>query len=272
MSGLILCRDVEVRHPFYVKEMGINLCSAEELCYYIYNHAFLIEEDFFDEEMLNFIGLELKLPELEKKLRRWKSEDADLVSLLVVVLQDIHYYNEKELAVFRDRMAQMRSAKPWERTKQKADYMLRQKKLESALRLYESLLPAKDEPMEDAVFTGRVYYNQGTAYAQLFSFREAASCFEKAYELLGEEEVLRHLYMLYQLDPTLGIREDLLEQLPAETQYKWKEEFDVMKKRAEFSGKSLDARAALEKNAFRRPAAIDSLAADWKKEYRSLVR
>lgn len=272
MSGLILCRDVEVKHPYYVKDLGINLCSAEELCYYIYHHVFLIEEDFFSEELLSFIGVELKLPALEKKLRLWMREEADFVSLLMVVLQDVHYYNEKELALFKERVTQVRSAKPKERTKQKADYMLRQKKYESALHLYESLLPSKDEPEEDDTFVGKVYYNRGTAYAQLFSFREAASCFEEAYARLASEDVLRTLFMVYQLEPTLGIRTELLEGVSAEQQYKWKEEFSVMKKRAEFSGKSLEARAALEKNAFRRPQAIESLLGEWKKEYRNLVR
>ncbi len=272
MSGLILCRDVEVKHPYYIKDLGVNLCSAEELCYYIYNHMFLIEEDFFSEELLSFIGVELKLPALEKKLRLWMREEADFVSLLMVILQDVHYYDEKELAVFKERATLARSAKSYERTKQKADYMLRQKKYESALRLYESVLPTKEEPETDPEFTGKVFYNRGTAYAKLFSFREAASCFEEAYERLGSEDVRKALFMLYQLEPTLGIRTDFLEQVPAEQQYKWSEEFSVMKKRAEFAGKSLEARAALEKNAFRRPQAIEGLIGDWKKEYRSLVR
>lgn len=272
MGGLILCRDGEAKHPFYLKDLGINLYTAEELCYYIYNHVFLIDESFFGEDLLTFIGTECRLPALEKKLRLWKNEEADLVSLLMVILQDVHYYDEAELKTFRDQMEQIRNAKPRERTKQKADYMLRQKKYETALRLYESILPTPEDPMDDAEFTGRVYYNRGAAFAQLFSFREAAACFEEAYQLLEQEDILKHLYMLYQMDGTVPLREDLLNQIPAEQQYKWKEEFDVMKKHAEFSGKSLEARAALEKNAFRRPAAVEKLIRDWKKEYRSLVK
>jgi len=272
VSGLILCRDAQVRHPFYIKDLGINLYSAEELCYYIYNHVFLIEEPFFGEELLTFIGTECRLADLERKLRQWKSQEADLGSLLLVVLQDIPYYNEMELKVFKNQMHQLRNARPEERVKQKADYMFRQKKYEAALHLYESVLPAKGETTEDASFTGRVYYNRGAAYAQLFSFAEAAACFEKTYELLGEEDVLRHLYFLYQIDASVPVRTDLLEKVPAQQQYRWKEEFETIKKREAFAGKALAARAALEKSAFRREVAVKDLLLDWKKEYRSLVK
>lgn len=272
MSGLILCKDAAVKHPFYVKDLGINLYSAEELCYYIYNHVFLIEEPFFSEELLTFIGTECRLPELERKLRLWKNQESDLGSLLLLVLQDVHYYNETELKAFKNQMYQLRNASPEERIKQKADYMFRQKKYEAALHLYESILPTKEKPLENALFTGRVYYNRGAAYAQLFSFREAAVCFEKAYELLGQEDVLKHLYFLYQMEPSVPVRTEFLEQVPAEQQYRWKEEFETLRKREEFSGKALEARAALEKNSFRREAAVGNLLLEWKKEYRSLVK
>ena len=34
MGGLIYCREPEVTEPYYVRELGIFLYSAEELCYY----------------------------------------------------------------------------------------------------------------------------------------------------------------------------------------------------------------------------------------------
>lgn len=272
MSGLMLCRDVEVNRPYYVKDLGLNLYSIEELCYYIYNHVFLIEEDFFGEELLGFIGTDLRMPALEKKLRLWIREEADLVSLLMVVLQDGHYYSEKELAIFKDQMTRIRSAKPYERTRQKADYMLQQRKYETALRLYESLLPTKENPVEDLHFLAKVCCNRGTAYVQLFNFREAAACYEESFVLSEDEAVLKNLYFVYRLDPTLPVQAELMAQVPAETQLKWQEEFEQARKRAEFEGKSVEVREVLEKNSFRRPAALEAMIGDWKKEYRSLVR
>ena len=51
MSGLILCRDKTVTHPYYVKELGLHLYTGEELCYFIYHNILLIGEEFLDEPL-----------------------------------------------------------------------------------------------------------------------------------------------------------------------------------------------------------------------------
>ena len=70
--GYILCKDAEAERPYYVKDLGINLYSAFELCYFIYNHSALLGDDFPDEELLRFIGDGCRMPDLERKLRKWK--------------------------------------------------------------------------------------------------------------------------------------------------------------------------------------------------------
>ena len=52
MSGLILCRDKTVTHPYYVTELGLHLYTGEELCYFIYNDILLIGEGFLDDLVL----------------------------------------------------------------------------------------------------------------------------------------------------------------------------------------------------------------------------
>ena len=56
MSGLILCRDKSVTHPYYVKELGLHLYTGEELCYFIYHNIPLINEDFLDESLFEFLN------------------------------------------------------------------------------------------------------------------------------------------------------------------------------------------------------------------------
>ena len=55
MGGLILCRNIPVKHPYYVQELGLYLYTGEELSYYIYNHALLIPEEFPDEGLYPFL-------------------------------------------------------------------------------------------------------------------------------------------------------------------------------------------------------------------------
>ena len=128
MSGLLLCRDGKAKKPYPVPELGISLYSAEELCYYIYHYVFLLEPDFVDEELLEFIGTGLGLSGLEAKIRRWIAEEADLSQVLYMILQDVHYYNETELAAFRAQLEWLKKARPSERAKKKADYLLETRK------------------------------------------------------------------------------------------------------------------------------------------------
>ena len=104
MSGMLLCRSHPVKEPYYVEELGLCLYSEEELSYYIYHNATLIGDDFLDERLYRFIGTELGLDNLERKLRKW-AEQAELSELLLVILQDIHYYDSDELFHFREKLA-----------------------------------------------------------------------------------------------------------------------------------------------------------------------
>ena len=55
MSGLILCREKTVTHPYYVTELGIHLYTGEELSYFICHNILLIDEDFLDERLFDFL-------------------------------------------------------------------------------------------------------------------------------------------------------------------------------------------------------------------------
>ena len=271
MGSLLLCRNTEGKHPFYVKDLGMNLYSAEELCYFIYNHAFFLDQSFFGEELFSFLALECRLPQLEKKLRSWIAEGADVTALLLVILQDIHYYSEFELLSFQENMNKIRKASQAERMKWKGDYMLRQQKFESAIRMYDAAM-TEEEAKPDARLRGNIFYNRGVAYAQLFAFKEACDSLSKAFGLLKSDDILKRIFMIYQLDPTVPIDENLMDQLSAEQQFKWKEEMEVMKRHAAYSGKALVVRDILEKKSVRRGAELEKLLVTWKQEYRGIVR
>ena len=140
MGRLLLCRGTEGKHPLYVKELGLNLYTVEELSYYIVNHAYFLDESFFSDELYAFLALECRMPALEKKLKTAAGEGQDFVSRIMMLQEEIHYYTDFERLAFKERLTQITSATAAERMKWQGDYMLQQQKYESALRLYDNAL------------------------------------------------------------------------------------------------------------------------------------
>ena len=124
MGGLIYCREPEVTEPYFAGELGVYLYSAEELCYYIVNYVLLLPQDFFNEKLYRFIGVELRRPELAGKLRKWLSQTPDMYQGILVLLQDIHFYSESELLQFKQKLDELRGAGPQELLKKKGDFFL----------------------------------------------------------------------------------------------------------------------------------------------------
>ena len=269
--GYILCKDAEAEQPYYVKDLGVNLYSAFELCYFIYNHSALLGDEFPDEEMLRFIGTGCRMPDLERKLRKWKADGEDVEVLMLAVLQDVHYYGERDMRLFQERMNRRRGLSTAEKTNQRADYLLGRKYYAGALALYEQILRGDYGEPDDAL-RGRVTYNSAVALAGMFLFADAADAFAESYKILGQESILRDLCFLYEIDESIPIRTDLLDQVPARSRILWKEEYENARARAMNEGKALEAKAALEKGAFSRREAVAALAEEWKNEYRRLSK
>lgn len=272
MSGLILCNDIKVKNPYPVAELGISLHSVEELSYYIYNYVFLLENDFISEPLLYFIGTELAMPKLEEKIRKWIADQSDMAQILYMILQDTHYYSEAELGVFKAQLEWMRRAKPSERAKKKADYLLQKRKYASAIQLYDSIAAGEQDKGMTREFMGALYHNEGVAYAGLFEGEKALYCLEKAYEILEREGILKEIFFLCQMSEELELPEAMMVAVPAEQQYKWKDEYDTLYKHLKYSGKGKEVGETWDKDSVRKKAGIQKLLTQWKQEYREMAK
>ena len=267
MSRLLLCLSPLARCPYYLEEAGVRIYSAEELCYYIEKNVLLIEEGFFNDALLDFLEKELRLSELSRKIR----EENSLDEQLYLFLKEIGYHSEEELQAFLRTMEKKRLAKPWELSKSKADYMVSRKKYESAVRVYDSILDSGEASRLTPEFLSGLYHNKGVALLRSFFFSEAAECLEKAYELKPDEETLKELFGLKLLDPGTGILPERFSEVPPQVQYRWKEEFEVLKNQAYFEGKSAEASTAFMRDGVKRPLAVAELLRTWKKECKEMA-
>ena len=265
MSNILLCRNRQVNEPYYVGELGIMLYSAEELSYYIYNNATLIDEGFLDERLYRFIGRELLMEELEHKLRKWEQE-ADLSELLLVILQDIHYYDSDELYMFRERLKQELARKPAFRMREKAVTLINRGRFTAANLCLKRLLGSGAPEMGDPAFAGKVHYLLGIVNARQYLWQEAAEYMMTAYEMLQDEESAKKLYQIMLTDP--GVKLPLPPTPDEQQKFEWESEFRLARDASWDKGMAKEASEWLEKDNIKRAAGLRELVKSWKAGYR----
>ncbi|MCI8566778.1 MAG: hypothetical protein HFI39_10745 [Lachnospiraceae bacterium] len=268
MSGLIYCREPEVTEPYFAGALGVYLYSAEELCYYIVNYVLLLPQDFFDEKLYRFIGVQLRRPELEGKLRKWLSQTTDMYQGILVLLQDIHFYSENELMQFKQKLDDLRKAGPLELLKKKGDFFLDVRQYGNALQAYDHLL---GERGLDAAFAARLWHNRGIACVQMMQMEEAMDCFYRSWKTLQLESIAQEMFTLYCMEPGLSMPEEVAGSVSGELQYRWKEELDAFEKNAAYMGKAQEIAEAFDRDVIRRREAVRELLYKWKQEYREMA-
>jgi len=267
MGNLILCHGKEAKHPYYVKELGLRLYTGEELSYFIYHNLMLIEDGFVDDRLLRFIDTELEMPRLAEKLTKWKDQAA-LGELLLVILQDIHYFSSQEMQNFQTEVRRISKQSRIELLKEKADCMLSLGKYYDAIHAYDRLLLMKDTQAANDEFRGSVYYNKGVAMARCFSYEEAADCFTRAYDLMRTETPLRSLYMVHMMDSTGSFSRDLISRVSEEKLEKWQQEYFESRSTTESSGISREVRMLMHQDQRRRTMEMKRLLENWKTDFR----
>lgn len=187
MGGMILCRSVYSKVPYYIEGADINVYSIEEISYFLYNDIYLVGADFFCEDLFVFIEKNIKEPELAHRLRNLKQKKAQLSELVLTVLGYVDFYSDKEISVIKGLLEKLDTQDPLERMKARADNFLANGRYTRALACYESIIAEKPKEisLENGIFFGNVMHNMGAVYARMFEFYDAADCFKSAYELNG---------------------------------------------------------------------------------------
>lgn len=216
MGELLLCNHPIAAMPYYVEAISLNIYSLEELCYVIEHHTFLLEEGFFEEELLLWIERELGAKKLAEELRLALEKEAGVIKLVEIILNETGYLNYRTSLDVISQIREMQHKTVFERRKIRADRYVENKKYISALLEYRRILQMEEDCRENPVMCGSIWHNQGTVFARLFLFREAKECFEKAYQyhvnlesiyeamaaciFLGEDSELKRITKKYGID------------------------------------------------------------------------
>ncbi len=186
----ILCRTKPTKTPFYIENISTNIYSLEELCFYLYNNLYLLDETLLNEKLCSWLGNELGLPALARRVAALLEQQAPVGDVLMPIFKEIFYLSHEEMRIFSAKLVQYEVQPERVRMKMKADYLFENEKYRNALNIYKASLQLKEDDETGSQFKGSVYYNMGCAHARLFELSEARECFRTAYEMLHSSKVL----------------------------------------------------------------------------------
>lgn len=189
MGELILCSQALAALPYYLESASLNIYSLEELSYYIENNLYLLGTEFMSEELCNWLEKELGLKETAQKLQDICKKNGTLSEFVLCMLGESGYCTRQKLQQIKTALQEMEHKSAYECGKLRADRYLQNHKYVNGINEYRKLLATEEE--KNPVLVGDVWHNMGCAYARLFLFREAADCFQKAYERNENPESLR---------------------------------------------------------------------------------
>ncbi|MDE6687823.1 MAG: hypothetical protein K2K17_10965 [Lachnospiraceae bacterium] len=187
MGRIYQCVGHYAETAYTIKRTWIHIYCVEELCYYICNNAYLLEEDFINQDMLLWLDSECMLSSLAKTLRAQIRQGVRLEDQVRLLLDTVHYCPAEEIDAIVGMIAANYSMNSLQKNKIRADYFLKNERYALALQAYEELTEELAKVKDDKLIAS-VYYNMGVIYAHLFLFGQAGEYFKMAYEKQEKEE------------------------------------------------------------------------------------
>lgn len=193
MGRIVVRKKTEITQAYEIPGLKIQVYTPEELAYVYYQNLPRLETEIMEEKLISWLEgcgkgkLARRLAETIKKGRE------GLAEFVVQLLSGIPFYSEKEIREAGKALLDWNQADPNLRKKEKLDYLFEVGRVREAMRGYEELL--QEEKSLSKEFLAKIYHNQGTAYARLFLFSEAAASLKRAWELSGSQDS-KELYML----------------------------------------------------------------------------
>lgn len=186
MDNVILCSGKYASAPYFLEEDNLHIYSVEELCYYLYKNAFLLQEDFFTEELLGWMEKELGLAEWVSQLKLLKGKEEELLRCMEYLFLRTGYYGEEDVKHVRSVLKDNNHLSVAERKKLRADAYCKKQRYAKASAEYEQLL--KDTEEDQVKFRAKLYHNLGVCAAGMFLYEKAAEYFGQAFHVYPNTE------------------------------------------------------------------------------------
>lgn len=199
MGSNYLCTTPRARHPFHIENVGINIYSAEELCYYLSHNVYLIDETVINERLCNWLSEELGMEKTKALMLRSLNQQEGPESFFTPLFQECRYLTTEEVRSLLEKLSALKVESDDERHKMKADYLLRFEMYISAIAEYEKILEKRTNGRLNVQFYAEVMEQTAAAYARLFRFEEAADYLWESYQILHSRKIFEKYLKLLPL-------------------------------------------------------------------------
>lgn len=190
MGELILCGPTAAA-PFFIEEASLHINSLEELGYYMEQNYDVLGPEFMSEALVTWVEQELGLKDIAERLRKISMRSGLLPEFAVCLLSESAYCTGESLKQLEASLREVQGKSDFECGKIRADRHMANRNYLRAAGAYKRLLTEAENCEVNSMQCGNVWHNLGTAYARLFLFQEAVSCFRSAYGLNQNMESLR---------------------------------------------------------------------------------
>ena len=187
-TSCYVCMGQRLQKP-YVIGAQTDIFSLEEMCYYIAEHADMLDQSFMREELADAME-QMELFDLARDLRQLLHFQGSLHTFCRMILEEAAYVTEDKMAELMEILTENEALTPLGRKQKQADGLFAQKAYMQAITLYRELLREETEQENKAALLTQI----GKCMAQLFEYKLAAEQFMESYRL-GRKEAL-HLYLL----------------------------------------------------------------------------
>lgn len=186
-----LCLLPQAKKPYYIENIRMNIYSLEELCYYLYNHACLIDETLMNEKLCDWIREELGLTRLYRQLYDQLEKKDGIGFFILPIFREAGYLTASQMREYQEQLARLEVQSEDMKQKLRGDYLVRERMYGRAVWEYRQILRRRNPGKLGVQFYASVWNNLGAAYAGMFRFAQAADCFYEAYTLVKTKETFR---------------------------------------------------------------------------------
>lgn len=197
MGNLILCSGKKANHPFYFRLTDTKVYTIEELCYYIYENIYVISDELYQYDLVEWLKNEVGMEEISNKLKELIDKKNSLKDIVVSILCSADYYTEKEIKDLIQVIDEIELLSPIRKQKIKADNFLKFHNFKQAMIQYKQVLSSKDAAAFTKEEYGDIEHNLGIVFLHTSSYQDAAEHFINAYLRNNNIESLKqYLYAL----------------------------------------------------------------------------